>query len=428
MIPLAERESAEVITHMRIALVAFKFPPYDQVGARRWTKLSKYLAAQGVELDVVTTHWRPGSIGVEDVTHPNIHIHRVFCPGLHRLWVARFDRATLKGTIGWAFERTLTRYVRARPIAEEARYWSGAATKVERLLDTGKIDALVVTGGPLWAVHWAAQAHRCRPEVPMVIDYRDPLIATPPHRSRRELVHARMQLSALDSADAVVAVTEGLAEMIGQLFDRHVPVVIRNGCDLDEIPAESARTHPRPPVLLHAGNVFVGRERPLEMLLATLREHGPDLPDLRFVFYGGFPSHLARAYSDLTESGVVSVRERIAPDRLMAEIDDAFACLHFNAQESPFALSTKIYEYACAGRPTLSLNYGGEIESLITTHSLGWSARADSMEQVLDKLVAVQDSWRRDPSLALDPAVTADFSYARLSALWIELLESLRSA
>ena len=68
----------------RIAIVAFKFPPLDEVGARRWAKLAKYMAAQGVIVDVFAAPWgaAAGSYD-EDIDSPFIRVHRVDCPGVH---------------------------------------------------------------------------------------------------------------------------------------------------------------------------------------------------------------------------------------------------------------------------------------------------------------------------------------------------------
>ncbi len=407
----------------RIALVSFKFPPYEQVGARRWTKLAKYLAIQGVELDVFTTYWGAGAAGISDIDHTNIHVHRIPCFGLHRLWYARFDRSTLFGRIGWFVERVLTRYVRGWALFEEARFWRRSAKEIRRTLADRDIDTLIATGAPFMAVWWAAQVKKQRPDIRFVVDYRDPWTPSAPPASKRAARQLRMEDDVLAQADLVITVSEGLAEMLRERALTCPVAVLRNGCDPQEVRRE-ARPTEREPVILHAGNVYVGRERPLEVLLEVIRDKGDEFPELRFVFYGGFPAHLKRSYADLIGSGVLSVRDRIAPEDLMVEIGSAFACLQFNAAESPFALSTKIYEYACAGRPTLSLNYGGEIEQLITEHSLGWSVNAETADAIRAGLLTVLQAWRSNPDMAIDSQATRQFSYPILAERLITLLDT----
>ena len=44
------------------------------------------------------------------------------------------------------------------------------------------------------------------------------------------------------------------------------------------------------------------------------------------------------------------------------------ACIHVCSKNTPFALSTKVFEYIGLGRKVLSINYGGEIVSLLAPY------------------------------------------------------------
>jgi len=406
----------------RFALVAFKFPPFPQVGARRWTKLTKYLARMGWEIEVFTTDWGPSTVGMDDVRSPNITIHRIPCPGLHRLWIAEFDRSTLRGKTGWFVERVLTRFVRHWRIAEEARYWRGVVPALVNGIDEGRFDTVVATGGPFWAFRWAAKVKRQRPSTRLVIDYRDPwsnapAVARDEHKATAQRTH---ELAVLDAADEVVTVTRGLAELLLELKPTPRPCVIRNGCDLEELPPRNSS--PRPLTVLYSGNLAGGRERTLEQLLRVISLGPGQFRDFRFEFYGHFPGHLAREFGSLLESGTVVVHGRIPPTELMVRVRDAFACLQVNSDEAPFALSTKLFEYACVGRPILCLNYGGEIDDLMRKHDLGWSVRGDSEEEIREALRRIESLWRSDPTYSLPADCSAAFSYASASEQWSAVL------
>ncbi len=414
----------------RIALIAFKFPPYAQVGARRWTKLAKYLARQGVEIDVFAANWGDGEQGLADVDHPNIHIHRVPCPGLHRLWYARFDRHTIRGRIGWFVERVLNRFVQSWPVFEEARLWRRVVGSTSRVIVDRQITTLVVTGAPFWAVHWASRVKARHPDVRLIVDYRDPWTDLPGLSSlaaRRRQRMIDMELAALRSADTVVAVSQGLGEIVNAKLPGLDVRTIRNGCDPEEIP-ESVGTVgvPRSPILIHAGNIFAGRERPFAALLGTISEHQNDFPELRFVFYGGVPNDLVRQHAALVEAGTIQFRERITASQLMIEYQHAFACLHFNAEAFPFALSTKVFEHACMRRPTLSVNYGGELSRLIEVDGLGWNARADDPEDIRRSLRRVRDAWLESPGQQLDD-VNTSYGYPAIAEQWRELIGDVES-
>jgi hypothetical protein len=64
---------------MRILLIAYSFPPFQDGQSLRWYYLSKALAGLGIKIDVITIKHPP-----EDETlwnfHKNIEVYRVY-PG-----------------------------------------------------------------------------------------------------------------------------------------------------------------------------------------------------------------------------------------------------------------------------------------------------------------------------------------------------------
>ena len=120
----------------------------------------------------------------------------------------------------------------------------------------------------------------------------------------------------------------------------------------------------------------------------------------------------------MISDGVLTHCDRLPSRELMIEVASAFACLHINGNQTPFALSTKIYEYACSRRPTLSLNFGGEIEDLIEAHRLGISVRGDDSVAIRAALVEISNSWRSNPEFALNATDVEGFGYACLAMEW----------
>ena len=83
-------------------------------------------------------------------------------------------------------------------------------------------------------------------------------------------------------------------------------------------------------------------------------------------------------------------------------------------------MSTKIFEYAAMRVPTISLNYGGDIDRLVNDHSLGYSC--DLNHQDIDQLVINLANRQLDDkfSFRVEP-----FSYENLAAKYSDLIESL---
>ena len=76
-------------------------------------------------------------------------------------------------------------------------------------------------------------------------------------------------------------------------------------------------------------------------------------------------------------------------------------------------------------RPVLSLNYGGEIESLVREHDLGWSVHADrpaDVESALRTLLALQANR---PGYETSPRDFDRYAFPSLANRYLELLGSL---
>jgi hypothetical protein len=146
------------------------------------------------------------------------------------------------------------------------------------------------------------------------------------------------------------------------------------------------------------------------------------MPELTVVSYGGLPGEVLRSFDDLVSGGVLTVHARVSGPEIMQHMDDAFACLHFNARGVPFALSTKIYEYAYAGRPVISVNYGGISAEFVTTHHLGWNADADDPAAVQSALRDAHALWRSDPSAVSQPVGLGEYEYAEVAERYRRLL------
>jgi glycosyltransferase involved in cell wall biosynthesis len=402
-----------------LLLIAFKYPPYAGVGSFRWAKLSKYLARLGRQIHVVTVPWRqhgPNAL-VEDVRHERIVIHEVRSGAPHNLRIRPIENRWLAGA------RTLARQTVDRTFYfdDEAQRWGRHLLPLcERLIDQHGIEVAVATGHPFQANRWALELKRRVPGLRLVQDFRDPWADNPFRRlSDRQREQVRTwQRDAVEGADAIVTVTEGLRDLYLRDAHQERAVVIPNGVDPETLP--SARPpEPRDDLLriTHVGNVFNGRDVPLRALLDATRQRG-QRASWRIVLAGAKHHGIAAEYQDLVDAGRLELVPPVAHEDALGLIASSDIALQLGAAEFPYLVSTKIYEHGMLRVPTLSLNYGGEISRLISEHGLGRSVdlRQDDLDAALDDL----DDLGRD--LAFD---VEDFEYPRLAARYSELLDSL---
>lgn len=398
-------------------LIAFKYPPYAGVGGYRWAKLSKYLARLGRDVHVVTVPWReygPNTL-TDDIRHEHIHVHRVRSGAPHNLrarpignrWVGAARTLALKG-----LDRTLY-------FDDEAQRWGRhLLPECERLIAEHGIDVAVATGHPFQANRWALELKRRVPGLRLVQDFRDPW-ADNPFRplTRRQLDRVRTwQREAVEGADAIVTVTEGLRDLYLRDASQPRAIVIRNGFDPETAPPTAAE--PRDGEVLrvvHVGNVTNAREEPLRALLDAMRRRSGEW---QLVLAGLVPRRIAADYADLVQADRLSVRGPMPHEHALALIAESDVAVHLGAKEFPYALSTKIYEHAMLRVPTLSVNYGGEVARLIADRGLGRSVNLseDDLGAALDELREVGRDLRFD---------VEDFAYPRLAARYSELLDAL---
>lgn len=398
-------------------LIAFKYPPYAGVGGYRWAKLSKYLARLGHEVHVVTVPWRthgPNTL-TADVRHERIAVHTVRSGAPHNLR----HRPIANRRVATARNLTLGALDRVLYFDDEAQRWGRHLLPFcERLIEERGIEVAVATGHPFQANRWALELKRRVPGLRLVQDLRDPWADNPfrPLTSAQAARVREWQREAVEGADAIVTVTQGLRELYLRDARQERALVIHNGFDPESAPAH-ATERDGPPQIVHVGNVSNGRDEPLRALLDATRRRGPGAP-WRIVLVGSVPVTIAAEYRDLVDRGELELMPALAHEQALALIAGSDVALHLGAAQFPYALSTKIYEHGMLRVPTLSLNHGGEVARLISERGLGRSVdlRSQDLDAALDDL----DALGRGLAFDVD-----DFAYPALARRYSELLASL---
>jgi len=344
----------------------------------------------------MTLDWGPEtSDAMEDVADEAIRIHRTPSCAPHRALAFRRND-TLRG-------RLLNRMVGAARhfdwigLSDEPRWWGlsliPAAKKIIRSRD---VELVVATGGPFLTNYWAARLKEAIPTVPLIQEFRDPwtdrLSAIGRH-GREMSVAVERERRVVLSADSFVTVSDTWGDVIREKRPGLDVYVVPNGYDPEDY-VHAGRLRQDIFRIIHTGRPFAGREQPLRAFLTAVRRLHPHTPLLAVDFYGGFPDPFLSEFSDLLSSGIVRAHPPVPPKAVPGLLADSVLCLHLNAAHTPGALSTKIYEYAAAGRPVFSMNYGGEVDALINAHALGWSVNATTPDFAMAALAGAYETWR----------------------------------
>jgi glycosyltransferase involved in cell wall biosynthesis len=378
---------------MKVLLVTLYFPPAGGGGVQRPLKFATHLPELGIETHVLAPDDPKWVHRDDDLPAPTLAwVHRVRFIGPQ----GRKPAEELHGTAG------LERYTRQASLLgrrlllpdENVTYNLTAIPAAIRIAREEGIDVVITTSPPP-SVHFIGAAVKRATGARWVADLRDSLVAHPhrdPSRIGTRVKEQGMQaVSALvaRNADAVVAVSEAIAEEV-RLRSPHGPVVtIANGSDFEDFagleyhPGERFR-------ITHAGSFF-GKRDPRPFLTALSRVDGVVA---RFV--GDF-----RATDREWAAGIMDRIELIpyAPHRRALELQRDSEALLLLIPEAGGrgrgVLSGKVFEYLAAERPILAVvPPDGAAADLIRATGAGPVVAPDDIDGMERELTALRDRWR----------------------------------
>ena len=396
---------------LKVLLIAYKYPPYAGVGAYRWAKLTKYFAKSGVQVHVVTVDWRHTSPNTlcEDVKSENIIVHRIPCVYPHNFSTKNLNSRVLSIARN-LYLRALNEFVFWD---DEAQHWGRDLIPFcQTLIQEKNIETVISTGHPFQSIRHASELKRRNPGLRFIADFRDPWFQDREGSLTHDrLIRVRSWVEqVMLRADLNVFVTKGLISQYLDLVDPSIRDSVRvahipNGVDLER--RRVTQEHEGFEYdFIHAGNVTNGREEPLRRFLLSLQKIKPDSSVL---LIGKVPKNIIASFGSIRN---LKVSESVSQAEVFELITKSRYALHLNARHVPYLLSTKIYEYPSLGRPTVSVNYGGEIDDLIQKYSLGYSLCPDSAS--FDAELA--DIINSIPSnVALPPS----FSYENVARMYL---------
>jgi len=383
---------------VKLLLVTRHFPPGGGGGVQRPLKFAAHLPALGIETHVLAPDL-PGAAAtngdLELPTQAWIHRVRYVGPRAGRPSERLLDRQGLArvGTQAALLGRRLL-------VPDENVPWSTVALPVAiRLVRREGIDVVLTTSPPP-SLHLLGAAVKRTTGAAWVADLRDPL-ASHPHRRGYESRLAGLKESAVggvgrlvaSQADAIVAVSDAIAEEIRARDPKGKVVTIANGCDFDDFaglqhhPSETLR-------ITHAGH-FHGKRDPKPFLRA-LAESGLD--DVVARFAGDFRAEdreyaEALGLADRVELlGDVSRRRSL---ELQRDSEALLLLIPESGGRGRGVVTGKIYEYLAAERPILAVvPPDGAAAELVRDTGAGVVVASDDVDAIREALLDLHRRWR----------------------------------
>jgi glycosyltransferase involved in cell wall biosynthesis len=377
--------------------VTMYFPPAGGGGVQRPLKLATHLPSLGIETHVLAPD-DPKWIHRDDELQPPtlawVHRARYLGPK------GRKPAEELHGTQGLERLGVQARLASRRLLVpDENVSWNLTAIPAAiRIVKREGIDVVLTTSPPS-SVHLVGAAVKRATGVPWVADLRDSIVAHPHRRAERLLVRAKEQGEhavaklVARSADAIVAVSDAIADELRERAPRGPVVTIANGSDFDDFAGleHHASTRLR---ITHAGSFF-GKRDPRPFLTALAQS---ELDDVVARFLGDFRSS-DREWAEA--QGLGSRLELIpyAPRRRSLELQrdsEALLLLIPDAGgRGKGVLSGKVFEYLAAERPILAVvPPDGAAAALIRESAAGVVVGPDDVEGMAAALHDLHARWR----------------------------------
>ncbi len=373
---------------MKVLIVSLYFPPAGGGGVQRPLKFATHLPTLGIETHVLAPDdpkWIHADPELQPPTNAWIHRARYLGPKGRRPAEELHGRRGLD-RISRQVRLTGRRFL----LPDENVSWNLTAIPAAvRIVRREGIDVVLTTSPPS-SVHLIGAAVKRATGVRWVADLRDSIVAHPHRRAERLAVRTKERGEAAvaglvaRNADAIVAVSEAIAEETRGLGPKGPVVTIANGSDFDDfagLPYERGERFR----ITHTGSFF-GKRDPRPFLTA-LADSGLDVT-ARFV--GDFRT-ADREWAEKLGLGDRLELHPYVPRRRSLELQrdsEALLLLIPDAGgRGKGVLSGKVFEYLAAERPILaSVPPDGAAAELIEETGAGVVAPPDDPAAIADAL------------------------------------------
>jgi glycosyltransferase involved in cell wall biosynthesis len=389
---------------MKVLLVTLYFPPAGGGGVQRPLKFATHLPELGIETHVLAPEDPKWIHRDEGLPPPTLAwVHRVKFLGPQ----GRKPAEELHGTTG------LERYTRQASLFgrrlllpdENVTYNLTAVPAAIRIARAEGIDVVITTSPPP-SIHFIGAAVKRATGARWIADLRDS-VAAHPHRDAKKLAvrikeQGTQAVASLvaRNADAIVAVSDAIAEEMRARAPKGRVLAIANGADFEDFAGIEYHRGDRF-TITHAGSFF-GKRDPRPFLTALSRVDG-----VLARFVGDF-----RSSDREWAAGIADRMELVpyAPHRRALELQRDSDVLLLLVPEAGGrgrgVLSGKVFEYLAAERPIMAVvPPDGAAAKLIRDTGAGVVVAPDDVDGMERELRALRDAWHAGalPEAVLTP-------------------------
>jgi glycosyltransferase involved in cell wall biosynthesis len=388
---------------IRVLLVTYSFPPAGGVGVLRAASLARYLPAENIQLDVLTTR-NASAVGTDSALlreiPSEVTIHRTTTLDLPfgvKKWIKRLITQEKPASASVATPANgkpniVKRVLQDLLLPDPQVTWLPILVRAaKRIVRTRGIDLVLITVPPFSSVLLVKNLRKQFPALPIVVDFRDEWLSTTINlvsfsRSDHAAKIARnAEADAVANATIIVAVTEAARCEIRARYPDESESKFRlvpNGYDATRL-SFADKTSITPPhdrlVVTYIGSVYGSTEpTTLAEALQSLPAEVKSRLKLRFI---GRIEELRFREALLQLGDMVELTGFVPQSEALAAVNEAdFALL---ISHDPLNVSAKFYDYVGAGTPIVAtVHPKGELRHLLEEMRAGWWADSRDVEGI----------------------------------------------
>ena len=405
-----------------VVIPCFNYPPLQGVGALRWTNLAKCLS-EFWSIEVLSV--KRSYIGIKPFNYdrcPNFQL-KLFNGGfLPFLMEYPWSPDNLKMLIKVIASKA-TSFSHPTDYAE--KWITNIESHLLMRMDQGCL--FIVTAAPYSLQYYIVKLFESRGYTNYILDFQDPW-TTDPFRSyasqslrTRDRQRETWMLNRHNVSN--VFVTKGLLD--NMTMNPKLSHIIENGHDIFDLKINCAKLFNKKNKgdqhfkLVYFGTLANGRDKLFCRFLTgicLLKQ------SISFDIYGRSSRFLKRFLSSypLPASIQVQLFNPVPRSQLVELADKYDVGLQVNADEYPYLVSTKIYEYPALGLPVLCLCNYGEVTDMIKSSRIGFSVTEHTSPDEL--MSALSYIMSLDPANIYDYAASSTWKNRSLS--FSELIQS----
>ncbi len=397
-----------------ILILAYKFPPYKGVGARRWAKFAKYLKNNGIDVHVITANWEEekGVGWIKEAEVNKLTITRLTSPFLGKYKKTFWAKALfhLEVRLSKLFCWTDEAY----------SFWLFNKRKIKKYIEVNKIDVLIASGGPFSVNYFAAKVKLTNSTIKLIQDFRDPWIVDyfhdNPHRKPQDKFHKKelmMEKYSIEKSNAVFSVAPGCLTRLQNNIDSYGltntnHILIENGYDNDDRNQFSEEEYPEEVFskshinCAHFGTVQFGREKSFYKFL-TCEPNKIKLieENIRFHFFGSFNKDVKNQILSEGYGEIVKFYEYMSPETIQKFMYFADLHLVINDEIYYYAYGTKIFDALMYKKGIMLLSKEEGLYHLIKNNELGivTNNSEEQNKQLVNELIENKSKYTSTASI-----------------------------